>query len=84
MPYQALFGVVQGANYEDLRRKAASRLARSDFDGFGIGGAIEKRILGETCAWICDELPEISPRHAWHCRGGRYFFAGVENGGDTF
>ncbi|MDK6943994.1 tRNA-guanine transglycosylase, partial [Enterococcus faecalis] len=46
-PYQALFGVVQGANYEDLRRKAASQIGSLDFDGFGIGGAIEKRILGE-------------------------------------
>ncbi|WP_291527120.1 tRNA-ribosyltransferase family protein, partial [Bifidobacterium sp. UBA744] len=42
-PYQALFGVVQGANYEDLRRHAAEQIASLDFDGVGIGGAIEKR-----------------------------------------
>ena len=44
-PYQALFGVVQGAQYEDLRRKAARDLQsltieNADFDGFGIGGAL--------------------------------------------
>ena len=47
-PYQALYGVVQGANYEDLRRRAASQIASLDFDGVGIGGAIEKRIIGAT------------------------------------
>ena len=38
-PYQALYGVVQGANYEDLRRHAAEQIASLDFDGVGIGGA---------------------------------------------
>mgnify|MGYP003344472671 CR=1 FL=1 len=45
-PYQALFGVIQGAQYEDLRKKAASDLgslheANTEFDGFGIGGALD-------------------------------------------
>ena len=39
-PYQALFGVLQGAQYEDLRRKASRDLGAMDFDGFGIGGAL--------------------------------------------
>src|ERR671920_1418047 len=37
-PYQALFGVIQGAQYEDLRRKACRDLGAMPFDGFGIGG----------------------------------------------
>ncbi len=46
----ALFGVVQGAQHEDLRRRAARHLAELEvdgtrFDGFGIGGAIEKENL---------------------------------------
>ena len=45
-PYQMLFGVVQGAQWEDLRRKAARDLGQMEiegqrFDGFGIGGALE-------------------------------------------
>lgn len=83
-PYQALFGVVQGANYEDLRRLAASEIASLDFDGFGIGGAIEKRIIGEICSWICDELPENKPRHVLGIAAVDDIFACVENGGDTF
>lgn len=83
-PYQALFGVVQGANYEDLRRRAASQIASLDFDGFGLGGAFEKRIMGEICAWICDELPENKPRHVLGIAAVDDIFAAVENGGDTF
>lgn len=83
-PYQALFGVVQGANYEDLRRLAARQIASLDFDGVGIGGAIEKRLLGQTCAWICDEMPPSRPRHVLGIAAVDDIFAGVENGGDTF
>lgn len=83
-PYQALYGVVQGANYEDLRRRAAAQIASLDFDGIGIGGAIEKRIIGDTCAWICDAMPENRPRHVLGIAAVDDIFACVENGGDTF
>src|SRR5699024_2970369 len=50
-PYQQLWGVIQGAQYEDLRRQAARDLGAMEeggwsFDGFGIGGALEKENLG--------------------------------------
>lgn len=83
-PYQALYGVVQGANYEDLRRHAAEQIASLDFDGVGIGGAMEKRIIGNICAWICDAMPESRPRHVLGIAGVDDIFACVENGGDTF
>lgn len=83
-PYQALYGVVQGANYEDLRRRAAGQIASLDFDGVGIGGAIEKRLIGDTCAWICDAMPESRPRHVLGIAAVDDIFACVENGGDTF
>ena len=83
-PYQALYGVVQGANYEDLRRHAAEQIASLDFDGVGIGGAIEKRIIGDTCAWICDAMPENRPRHVLGIAAVDDIFACVENGGYTF
>lgn len=37
-PGQALFGIVQGANYEDLRHESLRRLMEIDFDGFSVGG----------------------------------------------
>ena len=72
-PYQALYGVVQGANYEDLRRHAAEQIASLDFDGVGIGGAIEKRIIGDTCAWICDAMPESDRATCSASCSRRYF-----------
>lgn len=88
-PYQQLWGVVQGAQYEDLRRSAASTLASMEvlgtrFDGFGIGGALEKENLGTIVAWVCEELPEDRPRHLLGISEPDDFFAAVEAGADTF
>src|SRR5699024_2076491 len=65
-PLQSLWGVVQGAQYEDLRRQAVHGLLELDrkaadegrrgFGGFGIGGALEKENLGTIVGWVCDEL----------------------------
>ena len=83
-PYQALFGVVQGAQYEDLRRQAASDLASLDFDGFGIGGALEKHRLGAIVRWVCEELPEHKPRHLLGIGEPDDVFTAVAAGADTF
>jgi queuine tRNA-ribosyltransferase len=83
-PYQALFGVVQGAQYEDLRRKSARFLAEQDFDGFGLGGALTKDGLGEIVRWMNEELPENKPRHMLGISEPNDIFACIENGADTF
>ncbi len=81
---QALFGVVQGANYEDLRRKSAKFLGAMDFDGYGLGGALEKDKIGEIVGWMCEELPEDKPRHMLGISEPDDIFACIENGADTF
>jgi queuine tRNA-ribosyltransferase len=83
-PYQALLGVVQGAQYEDLRRTAAKDIASLDFDGFGIGGAIDKNHLGAIVRWVNEELPESKPRHLLGIGEPDDLFEGVANGADTF
>ena len=88
-PRQALFGVLQGAQYEDLRRKAARDLGSMEvegqvFDGFGIGGALEKENLGTIVGWVSEELPEHKPRHLLGISDPEDFFAAIENGADTF
>ena len=88
-PYQALFGVLQGAQYEDLRRKAARDLAGLDesgisFDGFGLGGALDKEKLGTIVRWMCEELPRNKPRHLLGIGEPDDLFTGVENGVDSF
>ncbi len=83
-PYQGLFGVIQGAQYEDLRRKAAQDLGAMDFDGFGIGGALDKNELGTIVRWVNEELPVMKPRHLLGIGEPDDIFVGVENGADTF
>jgi len=83
-PYQALFGVLQGANYEDLRRQTAKHLGSLDFDGYGIGGAIEKEKIGEIVRWVNEELPEDRPKHMLGISEPDDIFAAIENGVDTF
>ena len=83
-PYQALFGVVQGAQYEDLRREAARDLGGLAFDGYGIGGALEKTQLETIVGWVSAELPEDRPRHLLGIGEPDDLFAGVAAGADTF
>ena len=88
-PYQALFGVIQGAQYEDLRRRAARDLGSLEaeghrFDGFGIGGALEKENLGTIVGWVSEELPRDRPRHLLGISEPDDFFAAIEHGADTF
>ncbi|WP_210604786.1 tRNA guanosine(34) transglycosylase Tgt [Brevibacterium oceani] len=83
-PYQALFGVLQGAQYEDLRRTAARDLGAMDFDGYGIGGALEKENLGIIIRWVCEELPEDKPRHLLGISEPDDLFEAIKTGADTF
>lgn len=83
-PYQALYGVIQGAQYEDLRRTAARDLGAMPFDGYGIGGAIEKRNLSDIVGWVTQELPEGKPRHLLGIGEPGDLFSGVAAGADTF
>lgn len=82
--YQALYGVIQGAQYEDLRRKSARFLGALDFDGYGLGGALAKHQMGEIVRWMVEELPEENPRHMLGISEPDDIFACIENGADTF
>lgn len=89
-PPQALFGVVQGANYEDLRRQACRGLETivddegRGFDGYGIGGALEKQNLATIIGWCTDELPDSKPRHLLGISEPDDLFAAIGAGADTF
>ena len=88
-PYQQLWGVIQGAQYEDLRRQAAHDLGAMEvdgwtFDGFGIGGALEKENLGTIVGWVTDELPEQRPRHLLGISEVDDLFVAIAAGADTF
>jgi len=63
---QALFGIVQGALFPDLRRECAARLAEMPFDGYAIGGLAvgESRAEREdVCALTTEHMPQDKPRY---------------------
>ncbi len=84
-PLQALYGVVQGARDETLRKSAASFLGTRDFDGYGIGGVFEPGEIATTVKWVCETLPEGKPRHLLGMGSQPADLSlGVEYGVDTF
>ncbi|MDO4781498.1 MAG: tRNA guanosine(34) transglycosylase Tgt [Candidatus Saccharibacteria bacterium] len=84
-PLQALYGVVQGARDETLRRESASFLGEREFDGYGIGGVFEPGEIPDVVRWVCETLPEDKPRHLLGMGSQPAdLFLGVEYGVDTF
>jgi len=63
---QLLFGIIQGATYEDLRKECLARLMELDFDGYAIGGVSvgEAKVLQyNTVNWLADLLPLDKPHY---------------------
>ncbi len=62
---QALFGIIQGGKFKDLRIKSAKFISSLPFDGFGIGGEFgnDKKTMVKMLNWTINELPEEKPRH---------------------
>jgi len=65
-PHQSLFAVVQGATYEDLRRRCAEELVAMEFSGYAVGGLSvgEPKEATEDLVELHNEiLPETKPRY---------------------
>jgi len=62
---QALFGIIQGGKFKDLRIESARFFSHLSFDGFGIGGEFgdNKKTMIQMLNWSIKELPEEKPRH---------------------
>ena len=62
---QALYGIVQGADFEDLRKEGAKFITKLDFDGFAIGGDIgeSKDESRKILKWVIPLLDQKRPRH---------------------
>jgi queuine tRNA-ribosyltransferase len=63
---QALFGIVQGALFPDLRKRSAEGLTRLGFDGFALGGLAvgeSKQEREDVCAFAAPLLPRDRPRY---------------------
>jgi len=84
---QALFGIVQGGEYLDLREHCAKELVKLDFDGYSIGGLsvgepkeIQNRVLEHTTPF----LPEDKPRYLMGVGSPGMILDSVERGVDMF
>jgi len=65
-PDQALFGVVQGGTFADLRRECADRLCALDLDGYAVGGLSVGEgpvLMREALENTAPRLPESKPRY---------------------
>ncbi len=87
---QAMYGVVQGGAFEDLRKESASVIGKMPFDGFAIGSTYgdayggTKAKTAQMVEWAIENLPESKPRHLFGVGKMEDILAGVEAGIDTF
>ena len=84
---QALFGIVQGAFYEDLRIESAKALADMDFPGYGIGGLSvgePKPVMYEMLEKIEPYMPKNKPRYLMGVGTPDCFLEGILRGVDMF
>ena len=84
---QALFAIVQGAFYEDLRQQSAQALARMDFPGYGIGGLSvgePKEIMYRMLDITLPHLPMDKPRYLMGVGTPDCLLEGVLRGVDMF
>ena len=84
---QAVFGIVQGAFYEDLRIESAKTLADMDFPGYGIGGLSvgePKPIMYGMLDAMMPYMPENKPRYLMGVGSPDCLVEGVYRGIDMF
>ena len=84
---QALFGIVQGAFYRDLRVECAREMAKLDLPGFGIGGLSvgePKEIMYEMLEAINPVMPQDKPRYLMGVGSPDCLIEGVLRGVDMF
>ena len=84
---QALFGIVQGAFYKDLRVESAKALADMDFPGYGIGGLSvgePKPVMYEMLEEIAPYMPVHKPRYLMGVGTPDCLLEGVLRGIDMF
>lgn len=63
---QALFGIIQGGSFRDLREQSTEFILQQDLDGIGIGGEVIGFDMPKTCEivdWIRPMLPENKVRY---------------------
>lgn len=83
---QALFGIVQGGAYKDLREESTKFISSLPFDGYAIGGSLgkSKKEMHHVLDWTIPLLQDDMPRHLLGIGGIDDIFECVERGIDMF
>ena len=84
---QALFGIMQGGFYKDLREESAREIVKFDLPGYAIGGISvgePKEDFVGVLEYAPDLLPEDKPRYVMGIGTPDYIFEAVEHGVDMF
>ncbi|HHT38373.1 MAG TPA: tRNA guanosine(34) transglycosylase Tgt [Mollicutes bacterium] len=84
---QSLFGIIQGGEYEDLRRYSALETVKMNFDGYAIGGTSVgegKDVMYKMIDYAIAFLPEDKPRYLMGVGDPLDILEGVERGIDMF
>ena len=84
---QALFGIVQGAFYKDLRIECAREMSQLDLPGFGIGGLSvgePKEIMYDMLDAMMPYMPQNKPRYLMGVGSPDCLIEGVLRGVDMF
>ncbi|OQB25699.1 MAG: Queuine tRNA-ribosyltransferase [Firmicutes bacterium ADurb.Bin182] len=84
---QALFGIVQGSTYKDLRIESAKVLSDMDFTGYGIGGLSvgePKEVMYEMLEEMMPHMPFAKPRYLMGVGSPDCLLEGVLRGIDMF
>lgn len=82
-----LFGIVQGATYEDLRSDCVKRLVEMDFDGYAIGGVSvgePKSLMYNMINFTASLLPDDKPRYTMGVGTPEDIITAVDAGVDMF
>nr|WP_176704640.1 tRNA guanosine(34) transglycosylase Tgt [Candidatus Magnetococcus massalia]CRH08243.1 tRNA-guanine transglycosylase (queuine/archaeosine tRNA-ribosyltransferase) [Candidatus Magnetococcus massalia]CRH08311.1 tRNA-guanine transglycosylase (queuine/archaeosine tRNA-ribosyltransferase) [Candidatus Magnetococcus massalia] len=86
-PGRALFGIVQGGMYEDLRKESAEKTIALGFDGYALGGLSvgePKELMQEVLSYAPAFLPEDKPRYLMGVGKPADLVMAVEQGIDMF
>lgn len=84
---QALFGIVQGGMYKDLREQSAKELLELDFPGYSVGGLSvgePKELMNEVLDYTVPLLPKDKPRYLMGVGSPDALIDGVIRGIDMF
>ena len=84
---QSLFGIVQGGEYEDLRKYSAEETVKMNFDGYSIGGTSvgeDKDTMYKMIEYAIKYLPEDKPRYLMGVGDPIDIIEGVIRGVDMF